>query len=155
WPQEGLIEDRHQVRRGDRQDRRLLGLALANAEQTQDLVLETILGQRIHLVEQLIERAAAAAEHHAAETAGIADARAGLADGVDLVDEQDARAVLARELAGLVIEAEDAQGVHAPEHALDARRRHVAKRELGFRRDGLTEIALARAWRAFEQQTAD
>ena len=129
WPQQGRVEHRHEVGRGDGQHRRLFGLALADAEHAQDLVLEAVLGQRVHLVQQLVERAAAAAHHAAHHAAGVADARARLADGVDLVDEQDARAVLAGQLAGLVVEAEHAQRVHAPEHALDARRRHVAERQ--------------------------
>src|SRR6266851_229527 len=63
--------------------------------------------------------------------------------------------MLAGELARLVIEAEHAQRIHAPEHALDTRSRHVAERQLSFGGDRLAEVALARAWRTFEQQTAD
>ena len=63
--------------------------------------------------------------------------------------------MLARQLAGLVVEAEDPQGIHAPEHALDARRRHVAERQTRLGGDCLAEVALARAWRPFEQQTAN
>src|SRR5207302_8026049 len=107
------------------------------------------------LFRSLVQRAAAAAHHHAAEAASIADARARLTDGVDLVDEQDARAVLAGQLARLVVQAEYAQRVHAPEHALDARRRHVAERQPRLGRNRLAEIALARTWRALEQQAAN
>jgi hypothetical protein len=63
--------------------------------------------------------------------------------------------VLAGELAGLVEQAHDAQGVHAPEHALDARRRHVAEGHPGFGGDALAQVALARARRPLEQQTTD
>ncbi len=93
-------------------------LPLRMPNHAQHLVLPAVLGQRVHLVQQLVERAAAAAHHHAAHSPCRAGAGARLADGVDLVDEQDAGAVLARQLAGLVVEAHDAQHVHAPEHAL-------------------------------------
>ena len=155
WPQQRLVQYRHQVGGGDGQHWRLVGLALAHAEHAQDLVLEAVLRQRVHLVQQFVERAAAAAHHHAAEAARVTRTRARLTDGVDLVDEQDARAVLAGQLAGFVVQAEHAQRVHAPEHALDTRRRHVTERQLRLGGDRLTEVALARAWRSFEEETAD
>src|SRR5579862_7659437 len=63
--------------------------------------------------------------------------------------------MFARQLAGLVVEAQNAQRVHAPEHALDARRRHVAERQPRLGGDRLAEVALASAWRALQQKTAD
>ena len=63
--------------------------------------------------------------------------------------------MFAGQFAGLVVQAEHAQRVHAPEHALDARRRHVAEWQLRLGRDCLAEVALARTWRSFEEETTD
>src|SRR5439155_17739550 len=69
------------------------------------------------------------------------------ADGVELVDEDDRRGVLAR----LLEQAADAGGAEAGEH-LDERRRRLAE-ERGPRlvRNGLREQGLAGAGRAVEQ----
>ena len=69
------------------------------------------------------------------------------ADGVELVDEDDRRRVLAR----LVEQAPDARGAEAGEH-LDERRRRL-REELGARlvRDGLRQQRLAGAGRAVQQ----
>src|SRR5450755_3265596 len=63
--------------------------------------------------------------------------------------------MLAGELARLVVQAHYTERIHAPEHALDARRRHVAERQLGLSGDRLTEVALASAWRTLQEQTPD
>src|SRR5213075_1476816 len=110
-------------------------------------------GQRVHLIEQLVQAAAAAAAEHAAHRAHAhaAHAAAAAPDRVDLVEEEDAGAVLAGQLVGLVEEAPDAHDVHAHEHALDRGGREVAERDAGLGRDALGEVALAGARRADQQ----
>ena len=69
------------------------------------------------------------------------------ADGVDLVDEDDRRRVLA----GLVEQAPDARGAEAGEHLDEARRRLREELRAGLVGHGLGQQRLARAGRAVQQ----
>ena len=97
--------------------------------------------EAVHLDEQLVERLLAL---------GVVVRAALAADGVDLVDEDDRRAVLARDLE----QAPDARGAEAGEH-LDERRgrlrEEVRARLVG---DGLGQQRLAGAGRAVQQDAA-
>src|SRR5207248_8468886 len=71
------------------------------------------------------------------------------ADRVDLVDEDDAGAVLL----GLVEEVADAAGADADEHLHELRARDAEERHPGLAGDGLAEKRLAGAGRADQQHT--
>src|SRR6185369_9193897 len=97
--------------------------------------------EAVHLHEQLIERllalVVAAAETGAAMTA----------DGVDLVDEDDARRVLL----ALLEQVADAAGADADEHLHEVRAADREKRHVGLAGHRPREQRLARSRRAHEQ----
>ena len=97
--------------------------------------------EAIHLDEQLIERLLAlivtAAQTGAAMTS----------DGIDFVDEDDARRVLLR----LLEHVAHAAGADADEHFDEVRARDREERHVGFARDGARDQRFARAGRTDEQ----
>ena len=83
------------------------------------------------------------------------DARAAPADGVDLVDEDDALAApFRRELLRLAREVADDDHVHAHERLREARAGDRDEGTVEVRRDRLREHRLARAGRAEEEEPA-
>ncbi len=99
-----LVQHFHQVGCADREHRRDLRLPLAQSQRPQHPApTARVLGRRVHLQQQLVQHACVAAEHHSAEPRALTLAGPGRANGVDLVDEQDARPVLSCELAGLAV----------------------------------------------------
>ena len=100
--------------------------------------------EAVHLDEQLVERllalVVAAAETGAAMTA----------DGVDFVDEDDARRVLLR----LLEHVAHAAGADADEHFDEVGARDREERHVGFARDGARDQRLAGAGRADQQAAA-
>src|SRR5205823_12604361 len=99
--------------------------------------------EAVHLDQELVQRLLALVV--AAAEAGAALA----ADRVDLVDEDDAGAVLL----GLVEEVADAAGADADEHLHELRARDAEERHPGLAGDGLAEKRLAGAGRADQQHT--
>ena len=121
-PQQCRVEDVGPVGRGDQDD----ALALAEA---------------VHLDQQLVERLLAF-------VVTAAEARAALAaDGVDLVDEDDARAVLL----GLLEHVAHAGGADADEHLDEVRAGDREERHPGLTGDGAGQQRLAGAGRTVEQ----
>ena len=121
-PQQRRVEDVGPVGGGDQDD----ALALAEA---------------VHLDEQLVQRLLAFVV--AAAEAGAALA----ADGVDLVDEDDARAVLL----GLLEHVAHTGGADADEHLDEVRTGDGEERHPGLTGDGAGQQGLAGAGRAVEQ----
>ena len=121
--QERRVEDVGPVR-GRHQDDALLGV------------------EAVHLDEQLVERVLAlvVAAHDRAPPAAAAD-------GVDLVDEDDA----GRLLLGLLEEVAHARRADADEHLDEVRAREREERDAGLAGDGLGEQRLARPGRPDEQ----
>ena len=97
--------------------------------------------EAVHLDQQLVQRLLAFVV--AAAKAGAALA----ADRVDLVDEDDARAVLL----GLLEQVADAGGADADEHLDEVRARDGEERHPGLARHGAGQQRLAGAGRAVEQ----
>ena len=95
----------------------------------------------VHLDEQLVEGLLALVVAAAESGATLA------ADGVDLVDEDDAGRVLLR----LVEEVAHAARADADEHLDELRAADAEERNAGLAGDGLAEERLAGAWRADEQ----
>jgi hypothetical protein len=102
-----------------------------------------VLIEAVHLHEQLIERLLALVMAAAQTRAALA------ADGVDFVDEDDAR----RRLFRLIEEVANARGAHADEHFDEVRTGNGEKRHAGFARNRAREQRFAGARRA-EQQHA-
>ena len=100
--------------------------------------------EAVHLDEQLVQRLLALVV--AAAEAGAAMA----ADGVDLVDEDDA----GRVLLGLVEHVAHAAGADADEHLDEVRARDREERHVGFAGDGARDQRLAGAGRADQQAAA-
>ncbi len=123
-PQEGRVEDVGPVGGGDDDDVRA-GVEAVHLNE--------------NLVERLLSLIVAAAEPGAAVST----------DGVDLVDEDDARGVAL----GLVEEVAHAGCAHADEHLDELRTTDREERHARLTRDGLREKRLARTWRADEQHS--
>ena len=121
-PEEGAVEDVGPVGGGDEDD------ALVRVE-------------AVHLDEELVERLLALVV--AAAEAGAALA----ADGVDLVDEDEAGGVLL----ALVEEVADARGADADEHLDEVRAADGEEGHVGLAGHGPGEKGLARAGRADEE----
>ncbi len=121
-PEEGAVEDVGAVGRGDEDD------ALVRVE-------------AVHLDEELVERLLALVV--AAAEAGAALA----ADGVDLVDEDEAGGVLL----ALVEEVADARGADADEHLDEVRAADGEEGHVGLAGHGPGEEGLARARGADEE----
>ncbi len=98
--------------------------------------------ESVHLGEQLVERIFAFV---VARESGILAACA--ADGVDLVDEEDA----GRLLLGLLEKVAHARGAHAHEHLHEVGTRHREERHVGLARHGLGQQRLARTRRAHQK----
>ena len=96
----------------------------------------------VHLGEQLVERLLALV------VAAHARVVAALADGVDFVDEDDARRFLAR----LLEQVAHARRAHADKHLHKFRAGNREERHLRLARDGLRQQRFARAGRADEQR---
>ena len=126
-----------------------LAVEAAGTEQRGVEVLEPVRGahhdhlrrlvEAVELDEQLVQRLVVLAVEAAA--------RAGRADGVELVDEDDRRRVLAR----LFEELADAGGAEAGEHLHERRGALRVELRAGLLRDRLREQRLAGAGRAVEQ----
>ena len=99
--------------------------------------------EAVHLGQQLVERVLALVV--AGESGVLA---AGAADGVDLVDEDDAR----RLLLGLLEKVADTRGAHADEHLDEVGTRNREERHVGLACDGLRQQGLTRPRRAYEQR---
>ena len=121
WPQQGRVQRFRPVRRG----------------QDDDVVIGV---ETVHFRQQLVQRLFPFAVAH-----GIA--RAFLADGVDFVDEDDAR----RLLLGLLEEVADLGSAHADEHFDEFRPGNGEEGHTGFTGDGLGQHGLACARRADEE----
>ena len=100
--------------------------------------------EAVHLREELVERILPLI---VAREPGIL--AAGAADGVDLVDEDDAR----RLLLGLLEKVADTRGAHADEHLHEVGTRNREERHVGFACDGLRQQGLTRPRRAYEQRS--
>ena len=100
--------------------------------------------EAIHLDEQLVQRLLAFVVAAAEASATVA------ADGVDLVDEDDA----GRVLLGLLEHVADAAGADADEHLDEVGTGNGEERHVGFAGDGAREQRLAGAGRADQQQAA-
>ena len=100
--------------------------------------------EAIHLDEQLVQRLLAFVVAAAEASATVA------ADGVDLIDEDDARRVLL----GLLEHVADAAGADADEHLDEVGTGNGEERHIGLAGDGAREQRLAGAGRADQQQTA-
>ena len=83
-----------------------------------------------------------------------ADARAGHRDGVDLLDEADRTALLARGLAQRLEVGADLARRGAVVHGLEARGRHEEERHAGLGGHRLGQVGLAGSGRALEEQAA-
>ena len=114
------------------QQRRVEDVGPVGGRDHDDVVLRL---EAVHLDEQLVERLLALVV--AAAEAGAAVA----ADGVDLVHEDDARAVLL----GLLEEVAHARGADADEHLDEVRARDREERHAGLAGDGAREQRLAGA----------
>jgi hypothetical protein len=115
--------------------------------------VRTVEGEVVEGLHAVVERPAdaAGARHRGA----LPERLAAQADGVDLVDEDDALpAPLAREATRAGDHQRDDDHVHADEHLREARARHRHDRRVEARRDALREHRLAGARRADEQQAA-
>ena len=95
--------------------------------------------EAVHLGEQLVERLLALVVAHARVAA--------LADGVNLVDEDDARGLLA----GLLEEVAHLGGPHAHKHLHKLGTRDGEEGHLGLAGHGTSYQGLACAWRPYEQ----
>ncbi len=154
---QGRVEHVGTVGRADDEHKRLRRNGTADEpEPAGDLVLHTVLdvlSERVHLVEHGVEGQAAAAHHpHRAHLRLLAaHPTACQTDRIQLVQEQDAAARLARcgvlpcEAAGLSEERDDHQDVHAHEHSSDARCVNVDEGQVGFGRHHAGEEGLAGA----------
>src|SRR5207247_10843848 len=65
--------------------------------------------------------------------------------GVELVEEQDAGAILTSELARLAVQTHDGHNVHAHEHTRDRGGREITEGNASLGRDAVTKVRLARA----------
>ena len=99
--------------------------------------------ETVHLRQQLVQRIFTLV---VARESGVL--AAGPADGVDLVDEDDARSLLL----GLLEEVADTRGAHADEHLHEIRTRNREERHVGLARDGLGQQGLAGSRRAYQQR---
>src|SRR5262249_16721988 len=100
--------------------------------------------EAVHLDQQLVQRLLALVIAAAATGAPMA------ADGVDLVDEDDARRILLR----LLEHVAHARGADANEHLDEVRTGDGEERHIGFARDSARDQRLAGARRADEQHAA-
>ena len=92
-------------------------------------------GEAVHLRQKLVQRIFALV---VARESGVL--AAGAADGVDLVDEDDARSLLL----GLLEQVADTRGAHADEHLDEIGTRNREERHVGFACDGLRQQGLTR-----------
>ena len=97
--------------------------------------------EAVHLDEQLVQRLLALVVTAAETGAAMA------ADGVDFVDEDDARRVLL----ALFEQVADARGAHADEHLHEVRAADREERHVGLAGDGARQQRLAGARRAHQQ----
>ena len=99
--------------------------------------------EAVHLRQKLVQRIFALV---VARESGVL--AAGAADGVDLVDEDDAGSLLL----GLLEQVADTRGAHADEHLDEIGTRNREERHVGLPCDGLGQQGLARSRRAYEQR---
>ena len=100
--------------------------------------------EAVHLREELVKRILTLV---VAREPGIL--AAGAADGVNLVDENDAR----RLLLGLFEQVADTRSTHADEHLHEVGTRNREERHVGLACDGLRQQGLTRPRRAYEQRS--
>ena len=132
------VDDDLTVEAARPQQRRVEDVGPVGGGDEDDVVLHL---EAVHLDEQLVERLLALV---------VAAAHAGAAvtaDGVDLVDEDDA----GRVLLGLLEQVAHARGADADEHLDEVRARDAEERHAGLAGDGAREQRLAGAGRAVEQ----
>src|SRR5581483_3113771 len=160
--QESGIERFWNIGCANSQNRLGLSATMVEAQDTHNLFKPAgFNGRRVHLQQQFIKSAIAAAhtKHathaHTAHQGRTAATRAGRADGVELVDEDDAGSVFSGQSARLAIEIFYHQHVHAPEHTTETGSAGIGKWHSCFSTDTLCQVAFAGSWRAGEQQTAD
>ena len=109
----------------------------------------------VHQDKQHVEPELPAAHHphHSAHRAPTLS-RPALAEGIDLIDEDDAAAPDLRSLAGGADHQVDAEGVDAEEHAGERAAVRDVDRNIQRRRDRLGEHRLSGAWRADHEHAA-
>ncbi|CRQ89159.1 hypothetical protein PAERUG_P45_London_17_VIM_2_12_12_02414 [Pseudomonas aeruginosa] len=123
------------------QQRRVQNVRTVGGSDDDDAIVHL---EAIHLYQQLVEGLLALVVTTAQAGAAMA------ADGVDLVDEDDAR----RMLLGLVEHVADTGSAHADEHLDEVGTGNGEERHLGFAGDGLGQQGLAGAGRADHQHAA-
>ena len=134
----GPVDDDLPVEAARAQERRVEDVRPVRGGDEDDVVLQL---EPVHLDEELVQRLLALVVTAAQAGAAMA------ADGVDLVDEDDARARLLR----LLEQVADARGADADEHLDEVRARDREERHAGLARGRAREQRLTGAGRAVEQ----
>ena len=102
-PQERLVKDVWDVGRAHREDSRPVGRLRPQPHRPEELREPAVIGPgRVHLQKQLVQKSATASSkqaHHAAAGHALPLSAARAAYGVDLINEDDARPILACQLA--------------------------------------------------------
>src|SRR3954468_8454306 len=134
----GAVDDDLAIEAARAQQRRVEDVGTVGRGDQDDVVLHL---EAVHLDEQLVERLLALVVTAAEPGAAVAP------DGVDLVHEDDAGAVLLR----LLEEVSHARGAYSYEHLDEVRARDREEGDAGLTRDGAREQRLAGARRPVEQ----